>query len=379
MNMKKICYIVTIPATVRAFFIPQLKYLSENGFEVTVVCAEDKKLSYELGENIRYYPIAIPRGIAIKESIHAIDSLRKFFKEEKFDMVQYSTPNAAFCSSISARISGVKVRNYHLMGFRYLGAKGIGRMLLKIMEKITCYNSTNIECVSKSNLKLGVREKLFSRKKATVVWHGSTGGVDLKRFDFRKREEWRKQIREELGYTDTEFVYGFVGRITKDKGINELLDAFMRLNNDAKLILIGNVENEETLNGILLNKAKNNKNVQFHKNVEDVERYYAAIDVLVLPSYREGFGNVIIEAAAVGTPAIVSNIPGPVDAIEKNRTAFICRVKDVDSLYLAMKRAFEKTDERMSNEAMKFVQDNFESQKLNEKILERKIMLTKGR
>lgn len=370
--MKKICYVVSIPLTIRAFFIPQLKYLSRNGFDVTVVCSPDDTLAKDLGEEIRYYPIEIPRGISMKGSVDAISSLIRFFKKEKFDIMQYSTPNAALYASIAARVAGIKVRNYHLMGFRYLGAKGIGRKILKVIEIITCATSTSIECVSKSNLKLGVEEKIFPRKKATVVWNGSTGGVDLNRFDFNMREEWRKQIREENGYQDSDFIYGFVGRVTRDKGINELLAAFMRLDNGSKLFVIGDMENKDTLNQDLLNKAMKNPNIKFHESVSDIERYYAALDVLVLPSYREGFGNVIIEAGAVGTPAIVTNIPGPVDTIVREKTALIVPVKNWMALYESFKKIQKSDYVNMGRNAVKFAEMKFDSRILCEKILERK-------
>lgn len=109
------------------------------------------------------------------------------------------------------------------------------------------------------------------------------------------------------------FIYGFVGRITRDKGINELLSAFLKLEDRSKLLLVGDIEKDNKLEENLLAKAQNDSRVCFHSFASDIERYYAAIDVLILPSYREGFGNVVIEAGAVGTPAIVSNIPGPVD------------------------------------------------------------------
>lgn len=215
--MKKICYVVTIPITIRAFFIPQLKYLADNGFDVTVICSNDEKLQEELGQDIKYLPVNIPRGISFKDSIITVRKLIKIFRKEKFDLVQYSTPNAALYSSIAAKIVGVKVRNYHLMGYRYLGANGIGKKILKLIEKITCRLSTNIECVSRSNLELGIKEKVFNGDKATVVWNGSTGGVDLNRFDYSKRELWRMDVRRELGILENDFLFGFVGRITKDK------------------------------------------------------------------------------------------------------------------------------------------------------------------
>ena len=128
--MKKICYVVTISLTIRAFFIPQLQKLAEI-YDVTVICSTDNKLQYQLGDKIKYFPVDIPRGIALKETIKAIRELEAFFPREKFDMVQYSTPNAAFCASIASKSANIKVRNYHLMGYRYLGEKGVARFILK--------------------------------------------------------------------------------------------------------------------------------------------------------------------------------------------------------------------------------------------------------
>lgn len=373
--MKKICYVVTIPGTIESFFIPQLRCLSENGYSVTVVCSDSDSLQMQLGDKVIFHPIDIPRGISFAGSIKAIQELAVFFKSEKFDLIQYSTPNAAFYASIAAKTAGCKIRNYHLMGLRYLGSSGFGRIILKTIEKIACSNSTHIECVSKSNLEMGISERLFPREKATVVWNGSTGGVDLKKFDYSKRQKWRDEIRSELGYSKDDFVYGFVGRITRDKGINELLEAFLSLNDGSKLLLIGRMEGEDTLDKELLKKARANHDVRFHDAVTDIERYYAAIDVLVLPSYREGFGNVVIEAGAVGTPAIVSNIPGPVDTIDEEKTALTVETKNADDLANKMKYIREIDYVTMGHNAAEFAKERFDSEKLCEKILERKKQL----
>ena len=372
--MKKICYVVTLPLTIRAFFIPQLKYLVDNGFDVTVICSNDDNLQEELGEEVRYLSVDMPRGISISGSITAVRKLIKIFRKEKFDLVQYSTPNAALYTSIASKAVGVKVRNYHLMGYRYLGAKGFSRNILKMIEKITCALSTNIECVSSSNLELGIKEKLFKQNKATVVWNGSTGGIDLTRFDISKRKTWRAQIRRELGYSETDFLFGFVGRITRDKGVNELLEAFLNLKSDSKLLLVGNKEGANTLNQILLKKAAQCSNIRFVESVADIERYYAALDVLVLPSYREGFGNVIIEAAAVGTPAIVTNIPGPIDAVGINVTALTVKVKDSKDLYEKMFKLENSPNicKTMSLNCRKYVKSRFDDVILCEYILKRK-------
>ncbi len=372
----KICYVLTIAQTVRAFFIPQLRYLAENGFAVTVVCSPDETLQAELGDDVRYVPITIPRGLSPLGMLHGIGSLYTFFKREKFDLIQYSTPNAAFCAAIASGLTGCKLRNYHLMGFRYLGASGIGQVVLKQIEKLTCRLSTAIECVSRSNLEFGVKEKVFTHDKATVVWNGSTGGVDLKKFDFSQREKWRNEVRNALGYADGDFVFGFVGRITRDKGINEILTAYQGVRNKAKLLFVGNAEGLDTIDPQLLAEAQKDKNIIFHHNVPDVERYFAAMDLLLLPSYREGFGNVIIEAAAVGTPAIISNIPGPVDAVEADKTAIIVPVKDFEALSCAMKDAVDSTNIHMEKCA-DFAKSHFDSNELCRWILKRKWDLIK--
>lgn len=357
------------------FFERQLLFLAKNGFEVCVISSDDGRLPKEFAGIIRYIPIEIPRGIAFAKSVSAIRSLEKVFREEQFDLIQYSTPNAAFYASIAAKIAGCKVRNYHLMGLRYLGASGIGRMILKNIEKITCKNSTSIECVSKSNMEMGINEGLFDAGKVTVVWNGSSGGVDLERFDYEKRMQWRKEVREELELSEDDFVYGFVGRITRDKGINELLEAYFSLDTDAKLYLIGRIEGEKNLNPELLKRARNCPNIVFHNAVKDIERYYAAIDVLILPSYREGFGNVVIEAGAVGTPAIVSNIPGPIDTIDEGVTALTVEVKNASDLADKMKMIREIQYKAMGQNAAKFAKEKFDSNVLCEKILERKRLL----
>lgn len=264
----KLCYIVTIPATICAFFIPQLKFLAEHGYDVSVICSQDHELQQELGESVHYIPINIPRGLSLFGSLKAIKSLYITIKRNRFDFVQYSTPNAAFCASIASKLAGVKVRNYHLMGFRYLGAAGVGRTILKMIEKISCALSTSIECVSESNLKLGIQENIFDRGKATVVWNGSTGGVDLSRFDYSKRVEWRQQVRSELGYREDDFVFGFVGRITRDKGINEILEAFSTCRDGAKLLLVGAEEGLDTLDQTLLENARQDPNIR-----RDCKRY----------------------------------------------------------------------------------------------------------
>ena len=372
---------VTVPITIRSFFVPQLQYLADNGFEVHVICSEDDGLQALLGEKIKYIPLNMPRGISVGGTITAIRKLIRIFKREKYDLVQYSTPNAAFNASIASKVAKVKIRNYHLMGLRYEGDHGIKRTILKTMEKISCRLSTHIECVSNSNMEIALKDKIFSREKATVVWNGSTGGVDLERFDISKKIQWRREIREKYKIKSEKIVFGFVGRITRDKGINELFGAFQNLLLEAPnsvLMLVGDFEGEEDLKQEKLHWAKESKNVIFVSSVQDIEKYYAALDILILPSYREGFGNVVIEAEAMGVPVIVSAIPGPIDAMQDEVTGLQSKLKDQNDLYEKMERLLEENVRKSySTEARKFVEESFDSKILCNKIYQRKRELLK--
>lgn len=367
----KICYLVTIPGTFNSFFISQLNFLSEKEFDVTVICSDTDSLSPDLSPDVKRISVPIPRGLNAWGMLKSIVQLCRIFRKENFKLIQYSTPNAALCAALASFIVRTKIRNYHLMGFRYLGAHGIGRVILKLLEKLTCALSSSIECVSQSNLALGVQEGIFSPKKATVVWNGSTGGVDMKRFDVKMRETYRKEIRDKYGIDENTFVFGYAGRITRDKGINEIMEAFQSCKN-AKLMMVGAEENIQSLDKDLYTSAKNNPDIIWTGRVSDVERYFAAFDFLLLPSYREGFGNVIIEASAMGTPAIVSNIPGPIDAIKENINGYFVKHGNSASLALAMEKAICGGITYTSDTVYQYAVSHFDNVTLNKKIAERK-------
>lgn len=369
--MKKICYLTTIKDSISAFFVPQLNFLSENGFEVTVISDRSLKYSKELSERVRRIDIDIPRGVSLWGTVRSIIVLKRIFKKKRYDMVQYSTPNASFCASIAAKLAGIQIRNYHMMGFRYQGFTGIRRLIFRIIEKLTCAFSTSIECVSKGNRQFGIDEKIFKAEKAVVVWNGSTGGVDVKRFDVSKRELWRKTIRDQLGIAQEEFVFLFAGRITGDKGINELLKAFMNLQIDARLVMVGNQEGINTINARLWEKAIANENIIIRPAVTNIEEYYAAADCLVLPSYREGFGNVLIESTCTGTICIASDISGPSEIID-NIGGYKCRVKDTQDLREKMRIVARNRQKHIPIDVANRAALYYNADTLNKEILKRK-------
>ena len=380
--MKKLCFVTTVSLTIRAFVLPTLEYLARNtDWEITVICDDDPTLSELLPAGVRYIPVSMKRGIS-PAGVGAMLKMRKIFKQEKFDLVQYSTPNASLYASMAAKMAKVPVRLYCQWGIAYVGFQGIKRKIFKAVEKFVCRNSTQIQPDSFGNLRFSREEGLYGEEKSRVIWNGSASGVSLTKFDISHKDTWRQEIRSRHGVEEDAFVYGFVGRITRDKGIDELFAAYQKLcaeQENTYLMLVGRMENEQLLNQQLLAWAQENPRVIFCGQSSEVEKYMSAMDVYILPSYREGFGSAVVEAEAMGVPVIVSDIPGPTDAMMPEQTGLLVKKADVDTLYQAMVRICEDRDlcAALGRQAAAFVAEKFDQKELVKRILENRKDLMK--
>lgn len=367
--MKKICFVTTVYMTYKCFLKQLSQYLYESGeYDISLICNNEKDVLGDIPSFVHYYPVNMKRGVSLS-AFDAIKKIGEILEREQFDIVQYSTPNAAFYTSIAAKKAKVPVRLYCQWGIRYMGFKGWKRSLFKYLEKKTCDNSTFIEVESHNIRRFSLDEKLYTPERSCVVWNGSASGVDLKKFDITKKIFWRKKIRKRYNFSDEDIVYVFAGRLTADKGVNELLSAFLNIEkkySHVKLLMLGGMDKYESLLPELMERVKSSANIIFMGNIPNVEEYYAASDIFVAPSYREGFGLVVVEAEAMGLPAIVSNVPGQVDAIKENETGLTCVVKDSKSLENAMKRLIEDVGLQINlgNEAARYVRENYEQKKL---------------
>ena len=370
--MKKICFITTIPLTLNTFVLNTAKYLHENtDWDVSFICSDENDFGSSLPKDIHYFPIKMERGISIA-GVKAMLEMKKVFKREKFDLIQYSTPNASLYASMAAKMAGVPVRLYCQWGMAFVGFQGLKRKIFQMEEKYVCHLSTHIEPDSNSNLRFAHEIGLYPKSKGSVIWNGSACGVNLTKFDISNKKEYRKDIREQLDIPENVFVYGFVGRITRDKGVNELLEAYKKLNDDSYLIMVGPSEVDETINQELYTWASKNEKIKFTGYTTVVEQYLSAMDCYILPSYREGFGMGVVEAEAMGVPVIVTDIPGPTDAMIDNETGIVVQKADVESLYNAMISVREDKVRyfAMAEKAHDFAVNNFEQKQLFNYILE---------
>lgn len=378
--MYKICFVTTISATLKAFVLDFAKFMHETGmFEVHFVCNYDAEFEKMLPDYIHYKPISMKRGISF-DGLKAICEMKKYFKKEKFDLVQYSTPNAACYASIASRLAKIKTRLYCQWGIVYVGFQGVKRYIFKVIEKIICWNSTVIEPDSFGNLHFSQKEKLYTADKSRVIWNGSASGVNLFKFDVSHKSEWRSEIRNQLGIPEDAVVYSFVGRITRDKGINELFaatQALMKKRDNAYLLLVGNTEKSESINTDLYQWSTDASRVIYCGYTNAVEKYLAASDIYLLPSYREGFGSSVVEAESMGMPVIVTDIPGPTDAMRKGETGFVVKKGSITELFEAMEKLYLSKELRldMGRKAMAFATNCFEQKHLFDKIMQDRLEL----
>jgi glycosyltransferase involved in cell wall biosynthesis len=340
--MKKVCMITTVSLTLKVFVVETAKYLYKQcGYDVTLICDNDEEFKNSLPNYIHYIPVHMARGVDIT-GVKSIVDFIKVFREEKFDMVQYSTPNAACYASIAAKITKVPVRLYCQWGIRYVGMSGISRKIFKAIEKLVCRNSTDIRAVSPMNKAFAVSEGLYPEEKAVVVGKGGTIGVDMKRYDISKKADYRSAIRKQYGISSEAFVYGFAGRVSADKGCTELMTAFRKITEsepDAKLLIVGPMEDGCGVPAEILEWARKSKQVIMTGMVvgAKMNEYYSAMDVLVHPTYREGFGMVLQEAGALGVAMITTKIPGASEVMENGVSCLLVEPQNVLELETVMK------------------------------------------
>lgn len=380
--MKKICFITTIPLTLQAFVMKTAEYLHENtDYEITFICDYDKDFENSLPEYIRYIPVTMKRGISLS-GVKAVLKMAKTFKREKFDMIQYSTPNASFYAAIAGKLAKIKVRLYCQWGIAYVGFEGIKRRVFKAIEKTVCRLSTWIEPDSFGNLDFSHREKLYPKEKGSVIGKGSACGVNLEKFDYSKIDAFRSEIRNKYIIPEKAFVFGYVGRITRDKGVNELLKAYKTIHSEypnTYLLMVGPEECDSTVDESLYTWSKECGQVIYAGFTNEVEKYLSAMDTYLLPSYREGFGMGVVEAEAMGVPVIVTDIPGPTDAMLDGKTGLIVEKKNADSLCTAMLKLMKDKELRKncSEYARTFASENFEQKAFLELVLnDRKKLLS---
>ncbi len=343
-NIQKIIRVTTVPISLGKLLQGQLQFMSQH-YDVIGVSGKGgdtlEKVSKQ--EGVRVIPIEMTRKITPVQDLKAVFALYRLFKKEKPDIVHSHTPKAGTLSMLAAKLAGVPHRLHTIAGLPLLEATGAKRTLLNTVEKLTYACATKIYPNSTGLNDIIIKHKFTSPKKLKVIANGSSNGIDTSFFDpGLYSDEDNLKLSQSLGINSSDTVIVYVGRLVRDKGIHELIDAFKKLNTEsttAKLLLVGTYEKDlDPLSPETEEEINTNPNIIMVGWQDDVRPYFAISDILAFPSYREGFPNVVMQAASMGLASIVTNINGCNEIItDSNNNGKIIPVKDAEQLYENMK------------------------------------------
>lgn len=332
----QIYFVATVEYAVNAFLLRHLEALSEH-FDVSVlVNCDDPLFLKKRGVNANVIPLRIKRHISLISDFFCLIHMISIFLKRRPAAVHSITPKAGILAMLAAAFVWIPLRVHTFTGQVWANKTGAKRIVLKFFDCLISNLATFNFVDSPSQKDFLIREKVILAKKSMVFGSGSVCGVDLKKF--KPSKKLRDKVRAQLSIPNDALVFIYLGRLTKDKGVLDLASAFSRVrDNRAYLIMVGPDEADFTHE--LESLAGDNRDkLRLIGFSSDPQRFLATSDVLCLPSYREGFGSVIIEAAAMGLPCIASNIYGISDAVQNHKTGLLHPPKDVDAILTCMEK-----------------------------------------
>lgn len=372
-----------MPASLNKMLIGQLRHLNQY-YEIVAVSAAGPELDELVGrEHVRVAPVDMDREISPVKDIAALWKLVLLLWKERPEIVHVNTPKGSLLGMLAAKIAGVPHRIYTVTGLRFETETGWKRRLLINMERITCWAASRV--IPEGN---GVKETLIrtgiTRKELKVLANGSINGIDLSYYSPESVTEQQKQAIREQYNLDNNFVFCFVGRIVKSKGVEELVTAFNRLQRirkNIRLLILGREEAADPVSGAVLELINTHPNIHNTGWQKDVRPFLAVSNALVLVSYREGFPNVVMQAGAMNVPAIVSDISGCNEIVVQGKNGLIVPARSADALEHAMLRLLDDTDEynRMVAGSREMITSRFEQRVIWDSLLQEYGTLEKPR
>lgn len=321
-------HVTTVPDSLE-FLRGQLDYMKARGFRVSGITSPGPELDRLAAEfQIRISPVPMARKITPLADVGAVAAMRRLLRQHRPAIVHTHTPKGGLLGLIAAWSAAIPVRIYHMRGLPFTTATGWRRTLLWQSEWLSCHLAHRVFAVSESVRAVAVREKLCDPSTITVLGHGSGNGVDATgRFNpDALGPEARREVRASLGLRDDDLLVAFIGRIVRDKGVAELVEAWQsirRAHARARLLVIGPFEPKDAVSKETRLALGTDPRVRLVGMTWEMPRWYTAMDVVVLPSHREGFPNVLLEAAAMGLPVVATRVPGCVDAVADGETGIL--------------------------------------------------------
>lgn len=367
--MKKILRITTVSHSLDLLLKGQLNYIGSKGFEVHIACTNDNSIQSIIErENVIYHPLQLTRTISPLKDLVALWKAIKIINECKPDIVHTHSPKAGIVGMLASRITGVPLKIHTVAGLPLMETEGIKKWVLIRIEKLT-YSCANFILPNSLNLKKYIHENISISSKVEVIGRGSSNGIDLEYFNscvLNKVEI--ESLRNQHQITESTLVFCFVGRLTNYKGIKELVRAFKelnKLNEKIKLLLVGPYEELNPLDDKTLDEIHSNFNIITVGHQTDIRPFLQMSDVFVFPSYREGFPQSLMQAAAMNLACIASDINGCNEIIEHKFNGLLVKSKDWISLYKAMELLLQDKElrKKLAHNARLNMESNFEQKK----------------
>lgn len=343
MIKEKLIRITTVPLSLEKLLEDQLAFMQDH-FEVIAVSSEKDRLeAFGKEQGVATHHLEMTREITPLKDLSALYKLYRFLKTEKPKIVHTHTPKAGIVGMMAAYFAGVPIRLHTVAGLPLMEATGFKRTILNIVEKLTYRFATRVYPNSKGLYDFIASEKFAPLEKVAIIGNGSSNGIDTSYFSASLySEEFIATQKEKIGIPANDFVFIFVGRLVGDKGINELVRAFesiQKVTSSVSLLLVGPFEDSlDSLEVTTKQRIEANAKIVTTGYQQDVRPYFAISDALTFPSYREGFPNVVMQAAAMGLPCIVSDINGCNEIITEGVNGLIVPKKNEKALKNAMLR-----------------------------------------
>lgn len=372
MKTEKVLHIITVSFVINHFFGKQFQYLEKkSGNEYHLGCSPSNDFT-ESSKKLKYIPfeVEITRSISPLKDLKAIFKIYKYIKKNKIDIVVGHTPKGGMVAMIASFFAGISNRIYFRHGIIYETSKGFKKITLKNIDRLTGFFAKKVVCVSYSVKEISEKNKLNNPSKNIVLGLGTCNGIDTdEKFN---PESKNKDAIIELGsrynISAENKVVGYVGRLVKDKGIDDLILAWEIVKIKfplAKLLLVGPIEERDSISKYSKNKIKLDSSIIFTDFVQDASIYFSLMNVFILPTYREGFPTVSLEASSMRLPVITTKATGCYESIKENETGLFISNEPQD---IANKILFYLENE---NEAQQhglmgrdFVKQNFEQTKI---------------
>ncbi|MEW5739574.1 MAG: glycosyltransferase family 4 protein [Myxococcota bacterium] len=338
---RRVVHVLTVADSL--IFIDEVVRCSlARGFEVTVVTSPDERLTaFGRRQGVATVALDMPRRVTPLGDWQALTRLHALLRRLEPGIVHAHTPKGGLLGTLAAQAAGVPVRLYHMRGLPFVTMEGPMRALLQTTERLSCRAATRVVCQSPSLRRTALEHRLVAPERCEVILRGSNGVDCDGRFRLPRHAEAARALRASLGIAPDDLVLGFVGRLVGDKGVPELVLAFERLAStrpNAWLLLAGPYEPRDPIDEGTRGRIEAHPRIRTLGFVADPGPVYAAADVIVLPSHREGFPNVPLEAAAMERPVVSTRVDGCTDAVEDGVTGTLVGVDDVGELAAALDR-----------------------------------------